>query len=401
MNDSNVKIRLYGPDDYKINDWSGGRTTQTAIFPENADYVKRDFLWRLSSATVETEESDFTRLPDFDRILMVLSGEVVLSYEGERIARLAELEQDRFDGAYRTKSFGKITDYNLMYRKGSMGYMEVVRPAAEKQIMRPELSPDTGSTAETAGSTDNAGPSGDDAVSANEKKYDRLSEGYYCKEGYAVVEVGSESRMVKAGQQLVIDGPVAGRPVLKLAGEGVLVRTQVYFREDEFASEEIPAEKATLSDFFAAMKIHLTGFRGSRYIFRSLREVWYDRELQRGIRKIEGLYLPVWVCLAGIIALSFICADDFAAQPGRAIGILAGWILLNMLVIWPFVYMTVLPKPIARHIKRIDSLSPYERKLYEEDCGRNERVERLLSKYKTQEELEEHVARKTDERRKR
>ena len=49
-------------------------TTELSIAPENGNYQSRDFLWRLSSATVELEESTFTSLPDFDRIILTLEG---------------------------------------------------------------------------------------------------------------------------------------------------------------------------------------------------------------------------------------------------------------------------------------------------------------------------------------
>lgn len=57
---------------------------------------------------------------------MVLSGSVVLAHQDVRVARLSELEQDSFDGAYRTKSFGRITDYNLMVAKGNRGTLDAV-----------------------------------------------------------------------------------------------------------------------------------------------------------------------------------------------------------------------------------------------------------------------------------
>ena len=47
------------PADYVTTQWSGGATTQLAIAPKGAVYADRDFLWRLSSATVELDESDF------------------------------------------------------------------------------------------------------------------------------------------------------------------------------------------------------------------------------------------------------------------------------------------------------------------------------------------------------
>ncbi|MBQ8564129.1 MAG: HutD family protein, partial [Firmicutes bacterium] len=111
-----MKYQLHKKEDFQVSRWMGGETREIAIWPTSANYLERNFIWRLSSATVELDESDFSRLEDYDRVLMVLEGEVVLSHEGQRVARLAELEQDRFDGAYKTRSFGKITDYNLMVR---------------------------------------------------------------------------------------------------------------------------------------------------------------------------------------------------------------------------------------------------------------------------------------------
>ena len=128
-----MKSYLLKEENYNTSRWTGGQTKELAIYPAESKYLDRNFVWRLSSATVETEESDFSRLPDYDRVLMVLDGEVVLSYEGERVARLKELEQDRFDGAWKTRSFGKITDYNLMVRKGNEGYLDLIYPETEKK----------------------------------------------------------------------------------------------------------------------------------------------------------------------------------------------------------------------------------------------------------------------------
>ena len=48
--------------DYKVGLWSGGSTTELFIWPEGADYGKREFTLRVSSARVDLEESDFTPL---------------------------------------------------------------------------------------------------------------------------------------------------------------------------------------------------------------------------------------------------------------------------------------------------------------------------------------------------
>lgn len=103
---------------YAVSRWSGGTTTQLAICPPDALYADRDFLWRVSSAIVELPESDFTPLPDYDRILMILEGELSLSHDGGEEYVLRPLEQTSFDGASRTFSRGQVTDFNLMMRKG-------------------------------------------------------------------------------------------------------------------------------------------------------------------------------------------------------------------------------------------------------------------------------------------
>lgn len=113
-----MKITKIGVEAQNVSRWSGGTTTQLAICPRCAQYADRDFLWRVSSAVVELPESDFTPLPDYDRILMILEGELSLSHDGGEEYRISTLEQTSFDGASRTFSRGQVTDFNLMMRKG-------------------------------------------------------------------------------------------------------------------------------------------------------------------------------------------------------------------------------------------------------------------------------------------
>lgn len=101
--------------------WSGGTTTQLAIYPPQAQYVQRDFIWRLSSATVEEETSTFTALPKYNRILSIIQGSLTLSHNGGEPFPLAPLELNQFDGGCRTVSQGRVTDFNLMMAKGLCG----------------------------------------------------------------------------------------------------------------------------------------------------------------------------------------------------------------------------------------------------------------------------------------
>ena len=37
----------------RVSHWSGGQTAEIALWPPQSSYADRNFLWRLSSATVE------------------------------------------------------------------------------------------------------------------------------------------------------------------------------------------------------------------------------------------------------------------------------------------------------------------------------------------------------------
>ena len=78
----------------------------------------RDFLWRLSSATVEDAESDFTALPDYERLISTLEGTIELNHNGGEKLTLNPYEVHRFDGGDDTHSWGRCRDFNLMLRKG-------------------------------------------------------------------------------------------------------------------------------------------------------------------------------------------------------------------------------------------------------------------------------------------
>jgi len=121
-------MKILKEEDYIVSSWSGGKTTEIQIRPEGAKYADRDFLWRLSSASVDLLESDFTLLPDYDRLITPLEGSMQLEHfkedaEGGQKSRtepvqLAPFEIHAFDGADSTHSKGKCTDFNLMLRKG-------------------------------------------------------------------------------------------------------------------------------------------------------------------------------------------------------------------------------------------------------------------------------------------
>lgn len=109
--------------DYKTSQWSGGTTTELLIWPEGADYSKREFGVRISSATVELAESDFTLLPGVMRYITPLSGGFTLTHPGEAPVIMGPMDAPyRFSGETSTHCVGRATDFNLML-KGVDGEM--------------------------------------------------------------------------------------------------------------------------------------------------------------------------------------------------------------------------------------------------------------------------------------
>lgn len=378
-----MKYKVYKESDYKSNRWTGGQTTELAIYPMDRAYLERNFIWRLSSATIEKEESDFSRLSDYNRVLMVLDGEVVLSHEGQRVARLKTLEQDRFDGGFQTRSFGKITDFNLMVRKGNEGYLDVIYPASDRVT----------------------------CTSTQESDKPKKVHALYCRDGYLVVTLpkaaqavdfmgsceggedakpaksaaggAEETLMVQPGQLLVMEAGSGEDLTYGVMGEGTSIRAQIFFdeMEGELAAEVIPPEKTSFDDFKACIYLSNIQFRMAKYVIPSLKTQWFDEALSAAIRKVEKFYLTMAVFLAGCVLLG-VASVNAGFSAAVTVIVFAAWLFVDCLIVSPLIYLPFMPKPVRKHIKDIDKLTPYEQRVRAEELGRNERLEKLLKKYK-------------------
>ncbi len=111
-------IKIIKKSELVTSTWSGGTTTQLSIFPENADYASRKFVWRLSSAVVAIEKSDFTPLTGFNRAILSFNNKLSLNHEGHHKIELNPYEVDYFNGSWKTSSYGQVTDFNLMTKEG-------------------------------------------------------------------------------------------------------------------------------------------------------------------------------------------------------------------------------------------------------------------------------------------
>lgn len=121
-----MKYSVINPEDFETINWAGGTSTQLFIYPTTADYKKRNFDFRISTAKVEIEKSDFTSLPGVSRHLMILDGEIIVNHEDQYSKHLKPFDTDHFKGDWNTSSIGKCTDFNLMTRNNYNGELSSI-----------------------------------------------------------------------------------------------------------------------------------------------------------------------------------------------------------------------------------------------------------------------------------
>lgn len=122
-----VTILHLTPADYQISTWSGGQTTQLFLSPKEGSYPDRTFDFRLSTATVEVEKSDFTDLSGYHRILMPLDASIRLNHLEQEVV-LNPFQSYFFDGGDPVSSQGTCQDFNLIYKPSYQGHMSAISP---------------------------------------------------------------------------------------------------------------------------------------------------------------------------------------------------------------------------------------------------------------------------------
>jgi len=131
-------VELVRRDQQQVSIWNGGTTTEIAICPKDAVCSRRDFVWRVSSARVASEESEFTSLPGIWRLIMVLEGDMTLEHEHHHSVRLQPFQQDAFAGDWTTRSRGMARDFNIMLSGACSGRMEAVSVQGQSSLAIPE-----------------------------------------------------------------------------------------------------------------------------------------------------------------------------------------------------------------------------------------------------------------------
>ncbi|RED26584.1 HutD protein [Flavobacterium cutihirudinis] len=108
-----MNIHLLHKKSSKASVWSGGLTYEYMIYPKTANYADRDFIFRISSATIEQAPSEFTKFKGYHRYLVMLDGCLDIEINKEKKC-YEKYEIMEFNSDDDVTSYSKGIDFNWM-----------------------------------------------------------------------------------------------------------------------------------------------------------------------------------------------------------------------------------------------------------------------------------------------
>lgn len=128
-----MKEKIIMKEDFITNKWDGGETTQLAIYPEDAIFSRKDFLWRVSSATFTSTQSKFSDFSGYQRYILPLNGRLSVYHKGLYSRELDKYEVEYFDGSWSTFSENSLDcrDYNFIVKSGYLAKLQILNEGDE------------------------------------------------------------------------------------------------------------------------------------------------------------------------------------------------------------------------------------------------------------------------------
>lgn len=111
-----MNIQLFPKKDSTASIWNGGLTYEYMIHPKNTIYNDRDFIFRISSATIEKVPSEFTKFKGYYRYLVMLDNDLDIEINKEKKV-YEKYEIMEFNSDDEVTSYTKGTDFNWMVSK--------------------------------------------------------------------------------------------------------------------------------------------------------------------------------------------------------------------------------------------------------------------------------------------
>ena len=233
--------------------WSGGKTAQLGIMPKNADVKKKDFIWRLSTATCKREKSKFTDYAGYNRVLLPLEGGVKLTNEtpeGEvKETEVQELEQIEFSGADKTTAVGLKRDYNLIIKDDCAYYVDVIDQIQAGAGANSDKAVPVGENGEASFLSIDSILNGQRVpVRLRHKKgFDHVTQAIYCVDGFSSIHI-EETQLelvtkeedapvdikilrLTEGEQLILNYRVGEKLKMTIKGAGRLIHCQMFYNK--------------------------------------------------------------------------------------------------------------------------------------------------------------------------
>ena len=136
-----MKEKVIKKEDFVTTQWAGGETTQLSIYPEDAVFSNKDFLWRISSATFTSTGSVFSDFTGYQRYILPLEGELTVQHKGLYGRTLKRYEVEYFDGSWTTTSQNSLDcrDYNYIVKNGSLAKVQILNEGDEYILKEKEI----------------------------------------------------------------------------------------------------------------------------------------------------------------------------------------------------------------------------------------------------------------------
>jgi len=120
-----------------ITKWADGTTRELFIYPQESSLEARDFIFRISSAKINTKHSVFTNFIGFDRYIIPLNGDLQIKHENGPYITLKPNMLHYFDGDVKTESIHtqkQLIDFNLIINKKYECDIKVIKSIDIKNI---------------------------------------------------------------------------------------------------------------------------------------------------------------------------------------------------------------------------------------------------------------------------
>lgn len=136
-----MKEWIIKKEDFIKTSWAGGETIQMVIYPEDAVFANKDFLWRISSASFTSKGSKFSDFTGYQRYILPLKGRLKLDHEGLYKRDLEPYDVEYFDGSWTTLSENSLDciDYNFIVKSDSQAKLQILEEGQEYELKGPKI----------------------------------------------------------------------------------------------------------------------------------------------------------------------------------------------------------------------------------------------------------------------